>query len=259
MSFECAGLSKVFRSGQDSIIALSDVNFEAGDGQFICIVGPSGCGKTTLLRLIAGLDQPSSGSIAFDRPPRSGQLRAVMVFQHLGLFPWMTVLDNVAFGLRMQHVSRKTSNARARHFLARVGLRGFEQNYPHELSGGMRQRVAILRAFLSDSQTLLMDEPFGSLDSQTRLVMQEELLRIWKDYRRTVIYVTHDIEEAILLGDKVLVMSGRPGTIRRTIPVDLKRPRHLADQRHPDVAEMRLRIWKMLEDEVRSDLGITTR
>lgn len=256
MSFECSGIGKVFRSGQESIVALSDVNFSAADGQFICIVGPSGCGKTTLLRLIAGLDQPSGGSIAFERPPRSGQLRAAMVFQHLGLFPWMTVLDNVAFGLRMQDVSRKTSHARAKDFLARVGLQGFEQNYPHELSGGMRQRVAILRAFLSDSQILLMDEPFGSLDSQTRLVMQEELLRIWKEYRRTVIYVTHDIEEAILLGDQVIVMSGRPGTIRRIVPIDLKRPRRLSDRRHPDVAEMRIQIWKMLEDEVRRGLGV---
>jgi NitT/TauT family transport system ATP-binding protein len=206
--------------------------------------------------MIARLERPSTGKIRFDQPRKAGQLRTAMVFQDLGLFPWMTVLDNVAFGLDMQGVPRSLSHQRAGDFLSRVGLAAFSHRYPHELSGGMRQRAAILRAFLADAQILLMDEPFGSLDSQTRLIMQEELLRIWKEHRRTILYITHDIEEAILMGDKIIVMSGRPGTIREIIPVDLERPRRLADGKHPDVAELRYHIWKMLEDEVRRELKV---
>jgi NitT/TauT family transport system ATP-binding protein len=179
-----------------------------------------------------------------------------MVFQDLGLFPWMTVIDNVAFGLEMLGMGRAERHARAEAFLTRVGLGGFLRNYPHELSGGMRQRAAILRAFLVDSPVLLMDEPFGALDSQTRLVMQEELLHIWKEHKRTILYVTHDIEEAILMGDEVIVMSGRPGTIRQIIPINIERPRQLADRNHPELADLRLQIWRMLEDEVRRDLKI---
>jgi NitT/TauT family transport system ATP-binding protein len=256
MGFQCTALNKVFTSSAGDVLALMDASFKVEDEEFVCIVGPSGCGKTTLLKMIAGLETLTSGEIIFNRPPKPGHLRTAMVFQDLGLFPWMTILDNVAFGLDMQGIPRAVSHARAKDFLDRVGLSGFGHRYPHELSGGMRQRAAILRAFLADSQTLLMDEPFGSLDSQTRLVMQEELLRIWKEHRRTVVYVTHDIEEAILLGDKVIVMSGRPGTIRQIIPINLERPRQLADRKHPDVVEMRLHIWKMLEDEVRRELKV---
>jgi NitT/TauT family transport system ATP-binding protein len=180
-----------------------------------------------------------------------------MVFQEQGLFPWLSVIDNVAFGLETQGANRKARREMARAILTKVGLGAFSRNYPHELSGGMRQRVAILRAFLANPQILLMDEPFGSLDSQTRLVMQEELLRIWREHRKTVIYVTHDIEEAILLGDRVLVMSGRPGRIRQDIPISLERPRFLANRDHPEVAELRWHIWRMLEDEVRKELGIS--
>ena len=179
-----------------------------------------------------------------------------MVFQDLGLFPWMSVLDNVALGLEIQGVGRRERQARASVFLARVGLASFIHSFPHELSGGMRQRVAILRAFLSDPQVLLMDEPFGSLDTQTRLVMQEELLRVWKDYHKTVIYVTHDIDEAILLGDRILVMSGRPGSIRADIPVEFGRPRQLADRDRPDLVSLHWQIWKIIEDEVRKEVGI---
>jgi len=206
--------------------------------------------------MIARLDRPTAGKISFDLLRIPGQSLTAMVFQDLGLFPWMSVLDNVAFGLDMQRVPRRESHTQALELLARVGLGEFSQNYPHELSGGMRQRVAILRAFLVKSPILLMDEPFGSLDSQTRLIMQEELLRIWKEDRRTILYVTHDIEEAILLADQIIVMSGRPGTIRQIIPVDLKRPRELSDRQLPDVIDLRLRIWKMLENEVRDELKI---
>jgi NitT/TauT family transport system ATP-binding protein len=256
MGFQCSALSKTFASRSGDVIALQDVDFQVSEEEFVCIVGPSGCGKTTLLKIIAGLIQPSEGQIIYSEHPQNGQLHSAMVFQEQGLFPWMSVQDNVAFGLETQGTQRAERRQMARDFLTKVGLSAFVNNFPHELSGGMRQRVAILRAFLANPQILLMDEPFGSLDSQTRLVMQEELLHIWKEHRKTVVYVTHDIEEAILLGDRVLVMSGRPGRIRKDIQIPFERPRHLANRDHPEVAEIRWQIWSMLEDEVRKELGI---
>ncbi len=256
MAFVCTNVSKVFGSGPGTVAALKDITLSVSDGEFVCVVGPSGCGKTTLLRLIAGLDSPTTGKIEYDRVLAAGQLRAAMVFQHVGLFPWMTILENVAFGLETRGIEHDEREKRAREFLGRIGLAGFERSYPHQLSGGMRQRAAIVRAFLTDSQMLLMDEPFAALDSQTRLIMQEELLQIWREHRRMVVYVTHDIEEAILLGDRVVVMSGRPGTVKRILPIKLGRPRHLADRRHPDVAELRLQIWKLIEAEVRRDVSL---
>ena len=256
MGFQCVQLSKTFFSQRGRVNALKSVNFDVKDQEFLCIVGPSGCGKTTLLKLIAGLIKPTSGQILFSNDPSNGQPRTAMVFQDQALFPWMNVLDNVAFGLEMQGIDRKERRSQAYDLLKKVGLDGFYYSYPHELSGGMRQRVAILRAFLANPLILLMDEPFGALDSQTRLVMQEELLRIWKDHRKTIIYVTHDIEEAILLGDRILVMSGRPTSIRQEIIVPLERPRQLMIRDHPEVIEIRWHIWKMLEDEVRKELRI---
>jgi len=256
MGFECIQISKTFAARNGDVLALQAVDFQVSEEEFVCIVGPSGCGKTTLLKIIAGLVQPTTGQVIYKEEPSDGQLRSAMVFQEQGIFPWMTVWDNVAFGLEMQGVNRPLRRKQAQDFLSKVGLSAFLYSYPHELSGGMRQRVAILRAFLANPQILLMDEPFGSLDSQTRLVMQEELLRIWREHRKTVVYITHDIEEAILLGDRVLVMSGRPGRIRQDISIPLERPRHLANRDHPDVAEIRWQIWKMLEDEVRKELRI---
>lgn len=232
---------------------MRDVDFNVEWDEFVCIVGPSGCGKTTLLKILAGLLRPTSGDIVYSTNSENNRPRIAMVFQDQGLFPWMSVLDNVAFGLEMQRIDRNTRYKQAREFLGQVGLEAFTRKYPHELSGGMRQRVAILRAFLSNPGVLLMDEPLGSLDSQTRLMMQEELLRIWKEHRKTVIYVTHDIEEAILLGDRVLVMSGRPGMIKSDIPVNLERPRDLIFRSNPDVMELRWKIWKMMENEVRKE------
>ena len=255
MGFRFIRVSKTFFSQQGETPALHDVDFSVKNYEFVCIVGPSGCGKSTLLKMAAGLESPTGGQIEFDGLPASS--RRIMVFQEAGLFPWMSVLDNVAYGLDVHGVPKSISQAKANEFLSRVGLEDFSHHYPHQLSGGMRQRVAILRAFLVEPQILLLDEPFGALDSQSRLVMQEELLRIWKEFRTTVLYVTHDIEEAILLGDRIVVMSGRPGTVREIIPVELERPRPLADRQHPEVAELRLRIWKMLEAEVRRDLGIS--
>ncbi len=256
MAFCCNSVSKTFFTRNGEVTALQTVDFCVKEEEFVCIIGPSGCGKTTLLKIIAGLIEPSTGGIQFSRAETNGQLRSAMVFQDQGLFPWMTVQDNVAFGLETQGVSLQDRRAMADEFLSKVGLSGFLRNFPHELSGGMRQRVAILRAFLANPQILLMDEPFGTLDSQTRLVMQDELLRIWRDHRKTVIYVTHDIEEAITLGDRLLIMSGRPGKIREEIAISLERPRQLANRAHPEAAEIRWQIWKMLEDEVRKDLSL---
>jgi NitT/TauT family transport system ATP-binding protein len=256
MGFRCHQVAKKFKALQGEVTALDGVDFSVGEEEFVCIVGPSGCGKTTLLKIIAGLIQPTSGQVIYDPSDTNHHPESAMVFQDQGLFPWMTVLDNVAFGLEMRGVDRRARVAQAEDFLSRVGLGNFIHSYPHELSGGMRQRVAILRAFLTDPIMLLMDEPFGGLDSQTRLVMQEELLRIWKEHRKTVLYVTHDIEEAILLSDRILVMSGRPGTLREDIPIPLPRPRQFADRNRPEASVIYERIWNMIENEVRKDLRI---
>lgn len=258
MSFFCKGIRKAYYTSQGEIEALQQIELDVREQEFVCIVGPSGCGKSTLLKIIAGLLEPSQGSIHFHQPLHNGQLRSAMVFQEQAIFPWMTVLDNVAFGLEVQGIEQNLRREKAAEFLKKVGLVNFSQAYPHQLSGGMRQRVAILRAFLADPQILLMDEPFGPLDSQTRLVMQEELLSIWKANRKTVIYITHDIEESIMLGDRVLVMSGRPGRIREEITIPFERPRLYTLRDNPKVIEMKWHIWKMLEDEVKKDLNIET-
>jgi NitT/TauT family transport system ATP-binding protein len=179
-----------------------------------------------------------------------------MVFQERGLFPWMSVLDNAAFGLEMLGIGPRERHARASAFIERVGLAAFTHSYPHELSVGMCQRVAIARAFVTDPDILLMDEPFGALDAQTRLVLQEELLHVWKEQRRLVLYVTHDIDEAVMLGDRVLVMSGRPGSIRQDIRVPLARPRDLLNRENPVIAEIRWQIWQTLRDEVHKSLYV---
>ena len=256
MGFECQHLSKAYQTRNGVVLALEDVSFSAGEREFVCIVGPSGCGKTTLLKLIAGLLEPTSGRIIFSAEPTDGRLRSALVFQEHGLFPWMTVLDNVAFGLEMQGMGQQERHRRARAFIEKVGLEHFANSYPHELSVGMSQRVGISRAFVADAQILLMDEPFGSLDAQTRRVLQEELLRLWKDDQKLVVYVTHDIEEAVLLCDRVLVMTGRPGSIREEIPIPLGRPRDMSVKEQPEVKEIKWHIWKMLEEEVRKSLWI---
>ena len=256
MRFECQHLNKAYQTRNGIVPALEDMSFSVGEREFVCIVGPSGCGKTTLLKLIAGLLEPTSGRIVFAAEPADGRPRSALVFQEHGLFPWMTVLDNVAFGLEMRGVEREERRHRARAFVEKVGLAHFAGSYPHELSVGMRQRVGISRAFVADAQILLMDEPFGSLDAQTRRVLQEELLRLWKDDQKLVVYVTHDIEEAVLLGDRVLVMTGRPGRIREEIPIPLPRPRDLSASEQPEVMEIKWHIWKMLEEEVRESLWI---
>jgi len=256
MGFHCHLLSKTYQTLSGQVAALQDVTFGMARREFLCIVGPSGCGKTTLLRIIAGLLKPTSGQITFDQQSVGRQPRCALVFQEHGLFPWMKVLDNAAFGLEMQGIRQKERRERARAFIDKVGLAAFADSYPHELSVGMRQRVAIARAFVADPEILLMDEPFGSLDAQTRLVLQQELLRVWQDDRKMVLYVTHDIDEAVLLGDRVLVMSGRPGTILQDIPVPLDRPRDPLRHERPETTRIRRQIWETLRDEVLKSLHI---
>jgi NitT/TauT family transport system ATP-binding protein len=254
MGFRCHHLSRAFDGRTGTVLALEDVTFGVADREFVCIVGPSGCGKTTLLRLIAGLVAPTSGKIVFESGTLDGHLRSALVFQEHGLFPWMDVLDNVAFGLEMQGMGRPERRDRAQAFIEQIGLGGFGRSLPHELSVGMRQRVGIARAFVADPHMLLMDEPLGSLDAQTKLVLQQELLRIWKDHQKLVVFVTHDIEEAIRLGDRVLVMTGRPGRIREDLPIPAERPRDLTSSR-PELTEIKWHIWKLLEEEVRASLN----
>lgn len=254
--FICEHIGKTFRSKSGSVVALDDVSFRVHPAEFLAIVGPSGCGKSTLLKIIAGLVSPSAGQIQFPVPPTDNAPRSAMVFQEHGLFPWMTILENVAFGMEMRGVPRQTREHNARVFLEQFGISSFAPNFPHELSVGMRQRAALARAFLTDAQILLMDEPFSALDAQSKLILQEELLRIWKDHRKTVIYITHDIDEAVLLADRVLVMSGRPGHIRQEIQIPLDRPRDLHDREQPRVREITWHIWQAIESDVRKSLQL---
>lgn len=249
MKLECRNLSKIFGNGEKTTQALEDIRFETGEGEFLCILGPSGCGKSTLLRIIAGLLDPTGGEVIYSGNNTARPLNS-MVFQEHGVFPWMNVLDNVAFGLEMQGVPRKERYERSLDFLKRVGLAGYAKRNPHELSVGMRQRIAIARAFVTDPEILLMDEPFGSLDAQTRLILQDELLKIWSDHKKTVIFVTHDIDEAILLGDRVLVMTSVPGRIREVMTVGIDRPRDLQIESTQKFLEMRMKIWNIIRNEV---------
>lgn len=253
VELHCLGLAKSYPTRNGTVCALADVTFSVAHREFVCLVGPSGCGKTTLLRLIAGLAAPTAGALRWREERQNGRPRQAMVFQEHGLFPWKNVTDNVAFGLQMQGVAREERRRRALAFIEQVGLAEFASHYPHELSVGMRQRVGIVRAFVSDPALLLMDEPLGALDAQTKQVLREELLRIWQHHQKMVVYVTHDIEEAVLLGDRILVMTGRPGRIRADIPIPLARPRHAA-LHAAEISEIRTQIWNMLEEEVRKSL-----
>jgi NitT/TauT family transport system ATP-binding protein len=246
------GLRKHFIdiSRQEQIVALDGIDLEIGDDEFLTILGPSGCGKTTLLNIVAGFDQATSGDVRLDGEAilKPGPDRGV-VFQEYALFPWLTVEQNIEFGLRERRVAKAQRRTRVRDQIASVGLSGFERRYPQELSGGMRQRVAIARALVNDPKILLLDEPFAALDAQTRTLMQEELLRVWSAARRTAIFITHNIEEAILLGDRVVVMTARPGRIKEIVTVNLPRPR---DVTSAEFNETRRRIALMLESEVQA-------
>jgi NitT/TauT family transport system ATP-binding protein len=234
------------------LAALDGVNLAIMDGEFVAIVGPSGCGKTTFLSVIDGLIAATGGRVLVDGDvvTKPGPDRAV-VFQDASLLPWRTVLNNVLYGLECVGTPMREAKERAAHFINLVGLSGFEHHYPYELSGGMQQRVNLARALVMDPKILLMDEPFASLDAQTREVMQEELLRIWAQAKKTVLFITHQIDEAIYLSDRVVVFSGRPGKVKETIAVDMQRPRPLGVKRQPRFHAIEDRIWSLIEEDVK--------
>jgi NitT/TauT family transport system ATP-binding protein len=220
-------LNKTYHTEEgDEVVALSDINLYVADKEFVCFIGPSGCGKTTLLRITAGLEKPDSGTLTVNNEPITGPgPDRGMVFQEYSLFPWRTVLKNVTFSLELKKIPKSEREKIAREFLELVGLSKFADSYPHELSGGMKQRVAIARALVNDPDVLLMDEPFGAVDAQTRNRLQHELLNIWEKKKKTVLFITHSVDEAVFLADKVIVFTARPGRIKEVISVDLPRPR----------------------------------
>jgi ABC-type nitrate/sulfonate/bicarbonate transport system ATPase subunit len=246
------GVSRVFPGvrGRAPVKALEPIDLSVADNDFICILGPSGCGKSTLLRIVAGLAEPSAGAVALDGRPIDGPGRdRGMVFQSYTLFPWLTVRGNICFGLNEQGMSRAAQNKRADEFIASVGLTGFEDHYPRQLSGGMQQRTALARALVNDPALLLLDEPFGALDNQTRALMQELLLGIWEEHQKTVLFVTHDIDEAIFLATRVVVMSARPGRIKCDLAIDLAHPRRYTVKTSPEFAAYKARLTDEIRDE----------
>ena len=256
---EARHVSMVFTRRGRPVQALRDVNLDVRAGEFISLVGASGCGKTTLLRIVDGLMPPTAGEIRIDGRlvQRPGPDRG-FVFQQDALLPWRTVLDNVIFGLEVQGRPKTLARQQADAFVRLVGLAGFEHHYPHELSGGMRQRANLARALCIDPDVLLMDEPFAALDAQTRELMQSELLRIWRANRKTVLFVTHQIDEAVYLADRVVVMTSRPGQIKAILDVEIPRPRDLSVKRTPRFLELVDTIWQMIEEEVKVALQMTS-
>jgi NitT/TauT family transport system ATP-binding protein len=225
-----------FRAEGEEVRVLEDIDLDVHEGEFVCILGPSGCGKSTLLNVVAGFLRPTAGSVTIDgEPVRGPDPRRIFVFQERGVFPWLTVEGNIGFGLG--HLAREERARRIAHYVRLVGLEGFENAYPHELSGGMKQRVEVARALAVDPDVLFLDEPFGALDSITRLVMRSELLRIWGAERKTILFVTHDIEESVQLADRVVVMTARPARIRRIVSIDLPHPRDLSSRRYLELRD----------------------
>jgi len=237
----------------DTTLALRATDLEVAENDFITILGPSGCGKSTLLRIVAGLDHPTAGEVLLDgRAIHGPGADRGMVFQSYTLFPWLTVLDNVCFGLAERGLPREQQLDIAHGFLAKVGLNGFDKHYPKQLSGGMQQRTAIARALANSPRMLLMDEPFGALDHQTRELMQELLLGIWEEQKKTVLFVTHDIDEAVFMGSRVVVMSARPGRIKLDRVVPLAHPRHYSVKTSPEFAELKAELTEQVRVEVRA-------
>ena len=245
------GVSRTFTSAKGvATQALLPVDFEVRENDFVTILGPSGCGKSTMLRIVAGLDSPTSGRVLLDgRPVEGPGADRGMVFQSYTLFPWLTIEQNIRFGLRERGMPESQQKERAQYFIAKVGLRGFEQHFPKQLSGGMQQRTAIARALANDPKILLMDEPFGALDNQTRVLMQELLLGIWEAERKTVMFVTHDIDEAIFMANRVAVFSARPGRIKTELAVDLPHPRHYTIKTSPEFMDLKARLTEEIRAE----------
>lgn len=245
-------LSKSFSLNGTETQALQDVTLDVFSNEFCAVVGPSGCGKTTLLRLLAGLEQPTSGEVLYGNC-NPNKPKCNLVFQEQAIFPWMTVWENIAFGLRRRGVKGAELNDIVKHFLNITGLSGFWNFYPYQLSGGMKQRVGVARAFANDPEILLMDEPFASLDEQNKTLLQDELLRIWEETKKTVVFITHSIDEAISLGDRVVVMTNRPGRIKSIIPVRFGRPRKMMELRkEAEYGALVYQVWQLLYEEVMS-------
>ena len=241
------GVRKAFTTGGGEVVALDGIDLDVADGELVCLLGPSGCGKSTLLNAIAGFSPPTSGTIvANGRPVTDTGPDRAMVFQEYALFPWMTVEGNVAFGLEMKRMPREQIRARVDGLLRKLNLSEFKDRFPKDLSGGMRQRVAIARVLAIDPPMLLMDEPFGALDALTRRTLQDELLRIWAELRKTILFVTHGIEESIYLADRVVVMTYRPGTVKQILPITLPRPRDTAS---PEFNALKREISRLVMEE----------
>ncbi|MCS6828465.1 MAG: ABC transporter ATP-binding protein [Caldilinea sp.] len=243
---------KIFGGQQEAeVVAVQDLSLHVGVNEFVSLVGPSGCGKSTFLMMAAGLESISAGDIWIDGKPITGPgADRGMVFQSYTLFPWLSVEENIRFALKKSKLSRREQDALVREHIQLVGLEGFERAYPNQLSGGMRQRVAIARALVYKPEMLLMDEPFGALDAQTRLQMQELLLNVWQTHRTTVLFITHDVEEALLLSDRIYVMTARPGRIKAEVVVDLPRPRNLLDtESDPRFAALRRQVLTLIREE----------
>lgn len=247
------GISLSYKTNDGtSLLALDDINLQVKAGEFLCIVGPSGCGKSTLLHLIAGLHQATSGKVLVDEKPVEGPgTDRILIFQELGLFPWLTVAQNVEFGMKMKGLAKAERRERIEYYLRLVHLSQFKDSYTHQLSGGMRQRVALARALATEPDVLLMDEPFAALDAQTRDLLHDELERIWAETGRTIIFVTHNVREAVRLGDRVAVLTFRPGRVKREYAIDLPRPRHLEDV---TVAKSAREILEDLREEINKSL-----
>jgi NitT/TauT family transport system ATP-binding protein len=262
MALGITGLTKRYYVERDGrqVLALSDVSVTVGDGEFIALVGPSGCGKTTLLNIVAGLLRFDAGQVTIDGRPIEGPgIDRAVVFQHASLLPWRTIAGNVRYGMELQkRFDSRVMQERTDHFIRMVGLGGFEKHYPSELSGGMQQRVNLARALASDPKVLLMDEPFAALDAQTREYMQAELLKIWAETRKTVLFITHQINEAVYLADRVIVMSPRPGRVKGEFTVPFERPRTLGLKRDARFLEIEDAIWKLVE-ETPEKLGMAAR
>jgi NitT/TauT family transport system ATP-binding protein len=236
----------------ERLLALDKINLEVKPGEFLCVVGPSGCGKSTLLHLIAGLNPQTSGNVLVDGKPVTGPgTDRILIFQELGLFPWLTVAGNVEFGMKMKNVPRAEREEKVQHFLRLVHLSKFRNSYIHQLSGGMRQRVALARALATEPDVLLMDEPFAALDAQTRDLLHDELERIWAETGSTIIFVAHNVREAARLGDRVVLLTYRPGRVKQEFRVNLPRPRHME---HPDVTRMARTVLDCLREEINKSL-----
>ena len=239
-------LSKTFQNSDMTVVALETFDLRVCEGEFICVVGPSGCGKTTLLRILAGLETPTGGEIAITRRDPTLPLTA-MIFQESSIFPWMRVRDNVGYGLDMRRVASETRNRVVDRFLELTGLAPFADAFPHQLSGGMKQRVSVARAFANDPEILLMDEPFAALDEQTKITLQQELLKLWSASRKTVLFITHSIDEALVLADRIVVLSGRPGKLKADLAVTFPRPRLVQDLKSTaEFGRMWHQIWSLL-------------